>query len=122
MASRRGGSIGLGWFVLIGLAIVLLIGMVISSFAASTPDALQRAVINSSCEGAADVEACLVEQEGAPLLGIQPTFLAGYEVTWLSGLVGIIITFALATGLVLLLRGTASRTGGSSSETPSRVR
>jgi hypothetical protein len=52
-------------FVLVGLVVALLIGMGVSNFAASTPDALQRAVINSACEGAADEEACLVEAGGA---------------------------------------------------------
>jgi len=115
------GSRSIVPFVLVGLVIALLIGMGVSNFAASTPDALQRAVINSACEdepNEAAVEECLAEQEGEPVLEIQPAVLAGYEVTWLSGLVGIIATFALGAGIVFLLR----RTGGSSANTSSRVR
>lgn len=95
-------------FVLVGLAIALLIGMVASNFAASTPDALQRAIIDSACRDAPDKEACLVEQEGKPVLEIAPEALLGYQVTWLSGLVGVIATFALGAGLVALM----GRSGG----------
>ena len=100
-------------FVLVGLVIALLIGMVASNFAASTPDALQRSIINSACRDAPDKEACLVEQEGEPVLEIAPQALLGYQVTWLSGLVGVIATFAIGAGLVMLVR----RSGG---PTPAR--
>jgi cobalt/nickel transport protein len=119
VASR--GSRSIVPFVLVGLAIALLIGVVISNFAASTPDALQRAVINSACNDEANeaaVEECLAEQEGEPVLGIQPAATFDYGVTWLSGLVGVIICFAMGAGIVFLLR----RTGGSSGDAPSRVR
>ena len=116
MAARR--RVGLGAFVLAGLAVALLVGVIVSGFAASTPDALQRAVIESACEGAADEEACVAEEEGAPLLGVQPAFMSGYEVTWLSGLIGVATTFALCAGLLLLVR----RAGGSSSNNARRAR
>ena len=108
-------------FVFVGLAVALLIGAVVSNFAASTPDALQRAVIDSACEGepnGAAVEECLAEQEGEPALDIQPASTSGYGVTWFSGLVGVILCFALGAGMVLLLR----RTGGTSERSFSRVR
>ncbi len=116
MASRGGRSVVP--FVLVGLAVALLVGMVVSNFAASTPDALQRAVIDSACEDASDEEACLAEQEGEPVLGIQPSFLFDYGVTWLSGLVGVGVCFALGAGVVFLLR----RGGGSSGGASPRVR
>ncbi len=119
MAAPRGRSIVP--FVLVSLAISLLIAVVVSSFAAESPDALQRAVINSACQDAPNEEAaeeCLAEQEGDPVLQIQPEPLFDYEVTWLSGLVGVLICFALGAGIVLLLR----RTGDSSSDTSARVR
>jgi len=110
VAPRRG--VGLGAFVLAGLAVALLVGALVSGFAASTPDALQRAVIESACQGAADEEACVAEEEGAPLLDAQPAFMSGYEVTWLSGLIGVAVTFALGTGLVLLVRRAGSGDAG----------
>lgn len=111
-------------FVLVGLAVALLIGMVVSNFAASTPDALQRAIINSACEDAPDEEACLAEQEGKPVLEIAPSALLGYEVGWLSGLVGVALTFAVGAGLVVLLRRQDGSPGGGSSAEPTgrRVR
>ncbi len=96
----------------------MLIAVVVSNFAAESPDALQRAIINSSCEGAADEEACLIEQEGEPVLDSAPSGLNGYEVNWLSGLVGIIATFVVGAGIVYLLR----LTDGSSARTSERVR
>ena len=108
-------------FVLVGLAVALLIGAVVSNFAASTPDALQRAVIESACEGEpneAAVEECLAEQEGELVLAIQPASTSGYGVTWFSGLFGVVLCFALGAGMVLLLR----RTGGSPDRSFSRVR
>lgn len=108
-------------FVLVGLVIALVIGMGVSNFAASTPDPLVRSIIDSACQDAeteAAVEECVVEQEGEPMLGIQPAALAGYEVTWFSGLVGVIAAFALGASIVFLLR----RTGGSSGDASPRVR
>jgi hypothetical protein len=102
-------------FVVVGLAIALLIGVVVSNFAASTPDALQRAIIDSACRDAPDKEACLLEQEGKPVLEIAPGALLGYQVSWLSGLVGVLATFAVGAGLVMLLRlagGPSSGTSG----------
>ncbi len=118
MAASRSSS--LVPFVLVGLAIALLIGVVLSNFAAETPDALQRAVINSACQdepNAAAVEECLAEQEGDPVLEAPSSALNGYEVTWLSGLVGVIACFVIGAGIGFLLRRT-----GSSSGTSARVR
>jgi cobalt/nickel transport protein len=98
-------------FVLVGLAIALMIGVVASNFAANTPDALQRAIINSACTDAPDKEACLVKQEGEPVLELAPGALLDYQVTWLSGLVGVIVTFAVGAGLVTLLRRPGGATG-----------
>ena len=103
-------------FVLVGLAIALMIGVVVSNFAASAPDALQRSIIDSACRDAPDKEACLLEQEGKPVLEIAPGVLLGYRVTWLSGLVGVIATFAVGAGLVMLLRLSGGSPGGPPSD------
>ena len=101
-------------FVVVGLGIALLIGMVVSNFAAGTPDALQRAIIDSACRDAPDKEACLLEQEGKPVLELSPGALLGYHVTWLSGLVGVLATFAVGAGLVMLLRLSGGPSSGTS--------
>ena len=114
MTGQAGGR-SILTFVVVGLGIALLIGVVVSSFAAGTPDALQRAIIDSACRDAPNKEACLLEQEGKPVLEIAPRALLGYQVTWLSGLVGVLATFAVGAGLVTLLRlagGPSSGTSG----------
>lgn len=115
MAPRGGRPIAP--FVLVGLAVALLVGVVLSNFAASTPDALQRAVIDGACgdepNGAA-VEECLAEQEGEPVLSIQPAATFDYGVTWFSGLVGVLLCFVIGAGSVLLLRRTGSPSGSTS--------
>lgn len=111
------GSRSLIPFVVCGLAVALVIGVFVSGMAASTPDAQQRAVIESECAGAADKEACLAEAEGEPVLGFQPAVFFDYGLSWLSGLVGVLATFAVGAGILLLLRG-----GSSTSARGNRVR
>ncbi|BBL80970.1 hypothetical protein Rxycam_02499 [Rubrobacter xylanophilus DSM 9941] len=101
-------------FVLAGLAVTLLIAVVLSNFAAGTPDALQRAIIESACRGAPDEEACLARHEGDPVLKIAPRALLDYRVTWLSGLVGVAATFLVGAGIVALLRISGGPRGGTS--------
>ena len=115
MAPR--GSRSVVPFVLVGLVVALLVGMVVSGFGASTPDALQRAIIDSACDGApneAAAEECLARQEGEPVLGAQPGFLFDYGVTWLSGLVGVVVCFSLGAGIVFLLRRGGEASDGAS--------
>ena len=90
--------------VVVGVGLALLVGVVVANFAASSPDALQRAVISSMCQDAPAKQACLAEKEGEPVLLLAPRALAGYANVPLSGLVGVIATFAVGSGLVYLLR------------------
>lgn len=89
-------------FVVGGLAVALLIGGVLSSFAAGDPDGLESAVIKSQCEDAADQDACLAEAAGDPVFDAAP--LPGYELTPLSGVLGVLACFAIGGGVVLLMR------------------
>jgi cobalt/nickel transport system permease protein len=90
--------------VVVGVGLALLIGMVAANFAAGTPDALQRSVIDSACKDAADQESCLAEKEGEPVWTSVPEALNGYTHVSLSGLVGVVATFVLGAGLIWVLR------------------
>ncbi len=95
-------------FVLIGLAVALVIGVVVSGFASSAPDGLESAVIRTPCDGDED---CLAEVAGDAVFTGAP--LPDYENTPVSGLVGVLATFLLASGLALLaVRLRARRTAG----------
>lgn len=106
---------------LTGLGLALLVGMVLANFAATTPDAFQRAVISSACQDAADTEACLAEKEGEPVLLVAPEALFDYHNVPLSGLVGVAATFAVGSALVYLLRLSRRRPSGRSSGPPART-
>lgn len=97
--------------VVVGVGVALLIGMVVANFAVSTPDAFQRAVVESACQDAADEEACLAEKEGEPVVVLAPGALLDYANVPLSGLVGAVVAFAVGSALVFLLR-LSRRDGG----------
>lgn len=97
--------------VAVGLGIALFIGVVLTNFAATTPDALERVVLDVACEQATDRAGCLADAEGEPVLVLAPRALAGYTNVGLSGLVGVLAAFAVGTGTLYLLRLTRRRRG-----------
>lgn len=103
-------------FVVGGLVVALLIGGILSSFAASDPDGLESAVIATQCEGAADSDACLSEAAGDPVYNAAP--LADYRLTPLSGVLGVLACFAIGGGLVLLLKRTSGAAPGGTRPEP----
>lgn len=108
--------------VLTGLGVALLVGMLLANFAAGTPDALQRAVIDSACQDATDKEACLAEKEGEPVLLLGPEALFDYTNIPLSGLVGVVATFAIGSWSVYLLRlSRRPRRGNGRGDAPSEA-
>jgi hypothetical protein len=84
-------------FILVGLAVALFLGVVVSNFASRDPDGLESAVMKTQCEAAPNPEACLAEASGDPVYRSAP--LPDYEITWLSGLIGVIACFAIGAGL-----------------------
>jgi cobalt/nickel transport protein len=94
-------------FTLAGLAVALLAGVLLSNFASPDPDGLESAVLKTQCADAADQDACLAEAAGEPVYEAAP--LPDYEVTWLSGLLGVLVCFALGAGLVALARRGSAR-------------
>jgi cobalt/nickel transport protein len=104
----------LGWFLAGGLLVALLLAGVASSFASGSPDGLDYAA-REGCTFNADGEitggTCMAQQEGehqaadSPLAdygirGIDNEFLS----TGLSGVLGVLITFAIGGGLFWLVR------------------
>ena len=95
------GRISFRAFLIGGLAVAAVLGGIVSSQASSEPDGLSRVAID---EGFAD-------EEEPHALADGPT--AGYAVsgvdndrlsTGVAGVIGVLVTFAVAGGLFLLLR------------------
>jgi cobalt/nickel transport protein len=97
--SRR---IQLPALILAGLAVTLFVAVFVSNFASPMPDGLESAVLKTQCADAADPDACLAEAAGDPVYDAAP--LPDYEITWLSGLFGVLVCFAVGGGLALLAR------------------
>jgi cobalt/nickel transport protein len=104
----------LGWFLAGGLLITLLLAGVVSNFASSSPDGLD-ATAREGCTFDARGEitggTCMLQQEqqhqlsGSPLAdygirGIDNPYLS----TGLSGVLGVLVTFAIGGGVFWLLR------------------
>lgn len=96
-------------FVVIGLAVAIGLAVFVSPEASSKPDGLNKVAIDQGFD----------QHETAHRSADLPT--AGYAVrgvdserwsTGLAGLIGVAVTFALGTGLVLLARRSGRRPGG----------
>ncbi|MEU4626431.1 PDGLE domain-containing protein [Actinoplanes sp. NPDC023801] len=101
-------------FLISGLLVALLLAGVVSSFASGSPDGLDHAA-REGCTFNADDEitggTCMAQQEQEHQLADSP--LAGYAfrgidneylATGLSGVAGVLITFAIGGGLFWVLR------------------
>jgi cobalt/nickel transport protein len=93
--------------VLVGLLVSLVVGVGVSYLASPEPDGLEAAYLRTACADAADPEACLEEAAGEPVFDAAP--LPDYEVTWLSGLLGVAACFAVGAGLVAAVRAGRAR-------------
>lgn len=103
-----------GWFLLGGLLITLLLAGVVSNFASSSPDGLDSASTKGCVvDEAGDIVGgtCMASNAKEHELGDSP--LADYGVrgidnaylsTGLSGVVGVLLTFAVAGGIFWLVR------------------
>jgi cobalt/nickel transport protein len=104
----------LGWFLAGGLLVALLLAGVVSNFASGSPDGLDHAAREGCTFNAAGEitgGTCMAQQEGAHQLGDSP--LADYGLrgidndllsTGLSGVLGVLVTFALGGGVFWLVR------------------
>lgn len=90
-----------GLFVGVGLAVALLLALVVSHWASSAPDGLERVALDHGFADTATGSAAA----GSPLADYTT---AGVHSPWLStglaGVIGVLLCFALAAGLALLLR------------------
>lgn len=104
----------LGWFIAAGLLVAAILAGVVSNFASGSPDGLDNTALNG-CTVNADGEitggTCMAQQEQAHQTGDSP--LAGYGIrgvgneflsTGLSGILGVLTTFAIGGGLFWLVR------------------
>jgi cobalt/nickel transport protein len=103
-----------GWFILGGLIVALVLAGVVSNFASSHPDGLEAATLEGctvDAEGNITGGTCAAQGERDHELGDSP--LADYGVrgvdneflsTGLSGVIGVLLTFAVGAGLFWLVR------------------
>ena len=100
-------------FVLGGLGVALLLALVVSHFASSQPDGLERVAMD---QGFADT-ATGHGTAGSPLADYG---VSGVENGWLStglaGVIGVLLCFALGAGLIFAIRWTRRRPANPASE------
>ena len=104
----------LGWFVTGGLLVAILLAGVVSGFASSSPDGLDhtaRAGCTVNTDGTITGGTCMARQEtghqtaGSPLAHYGISGLGNDRLsTGLSGILGVVITFALGGGVFWLVR------------------
>ena len=104
----------LGWFLAGGLLVALLLAGVVSNFASSSPDGLD-ATAREGCtfdaQGQITGGTCMLQREQGHQLAESP--LANYGIrgidnpwlsTGLSGVLGVLVTFAIGGGVFWLVR------------------
>ncbi|HEY5879690.1 MAG TPA: PDGLE domain-containing protein [Nakamurella sp.] len=93
-------------FVVLGVGVALALAFFVSPLASSEPDGLERVAIDQGFEGQATEHA----MANAPLAdygvtGVHNSWLS----TGLSGVIGVVLCFALAGAVVLAIRWTRRR-------------
>lgn len=88
-------------FVVAGIAVALVLAFFVSPYASSNPDGLEKVAsdkgIDASVTDHASADSPLADYS---VQGVENTGLS----TGLSGIVGVAVTFAIGTGLVVLLK------------------
>lgn len=88
-------------FVLAGIAVALVLAFLVSPYASSSPDGLEKVASDEGFDGSVTDHALA----DSPLAdysveGVENSSLS----TGLSGIVGVAVTFAIAIGLVMVLK------------------
>jgi hypothetical protein len=90
-------------FVLAGLAVAAFLAVVVSNWASSEPDGLERVAIDQGFAG----QAVEPGTAGSPLADYA---VSGVDHGWLStglaGIIGVLLCFAIGAGLVFVIRMT----------------
>jgi cobalt/nickel transport system permease protein len=96
---------GLWWLVGGGLVLALVLAFAISPFASSDPDGLERVAIDRGFDDTATEHAAA----DSPLAEYAVSGVDGRASTALAGIIGVAVTFAVATGAFLVVRGMRQR-------------
>jgi cobalt/nickel transport protein len=97
-------------FIVAGLVVAFSLAIFASPFASSHPDGLESSVLKSSCDSAADKDACLADKEGESRWGGAPLPDYGGDAgPARAGLIGVAATFLVGYGLVVLVRARRER-------------
>jgi cobalt/nickel transport protein len=104
----------LGWFIAAGLLVAAVLAGVVSNFASSSPDGLDKTALHGCTvddQGEITGGTCMAQREQAHQTADGP--LAGYGIrgidnkflsTGLSGILGVAVTFAIGGGIFWLVR------------------
>jgi cobalt/nickel transport protein len=118
-------------FLLAGLFVALLLAGVVSNFASAAPDGLDAATTRGcTVNDAGEITGGTCMAQGAKDHEVAGSPLADYSVsgldhpylsTGLSGVLGVLLTFAVAGGLFWLTRGRRGTAEAEPTETPQPV-
>jgi cobalt/nickel transport system permease protein/cobalt/nickel transport protein len=100
-------------FVLAGLVVALLLGGVVSYYASGDPDGLNKVAEDTGFAGTEAEHAA----GGLPLAGYETRGLENERLSGaVAGITGVLVTFALAAGLTLVVRRRSPGTGATGSD------
>jgi hypothetical protein len=98
--------ISLAAFLGLGLAVAVVLALVVSPFASSQPDGLERVAIDHGFAGQARGHA----MADGPLADYAVTGVDGARLsTGLAGVIGVVVCFVIGAGVVLAVRRSSRR-------------
>jgi hypothetical protein len=105
-------------FLLSGLLVAIGLAMLVSGFASSAPDGLNKVAEDHGFAASAKQHLF----ENGPLAGYAVKGVGNDRLsTAIAGLIGVLVTFGIGLGLFALLRAMRSRTGSGEGAAPTRA-